>query len=227
MEKDWKKYAIAFVITAAIFGTALTLSARINDKRVDELRKIQDSISINLLSSDMQFNLLRDANCDDLFNSSIGKEMNDLGDRLSYMESIGKGDDPELATLKGYYSLLQIRDYMLINSAAAKCPKRPTPILYFYDDDCDDCSKQGQVLTYLREHNPDILRVYSFDYGSEVSALRTLANIHKVKPPFPALVIKGKTYNGFNSIEDISQILPELVATTTNATSTSADSTKR
>lgn len=222
MRQDWKKYAITFVITTAIFGTALSLSSWLNNKRVDEVRSIQDSLSINLLSSDMQFNLLRDANCEDLFNSAIGQEMGDLGDRLSYMESIGRGGDSDVVTLKRYYTLLQIRDYLLINSAAPKCPKHPTPILYFYSNDCPDCVKQGQVLTYIRQHNPDILRVYSFNSDLDISALKTLANIHKIKAPFPALVIKGKTYNGFKTIEDIRSFIPELVASSTAATSTKA-----
>lgn len=215
---NWKNYAIAFVITAIIFGTTLGLSSWLNDKRVDELRQIQDSISINLLSSDMQFTLLRDANCEDLFNTSIGKELGDLADRLSYMETIGKGSDAEVVTLKKYYSLLEIRDFLLANSAATKCPKRPIPILYFYGSDCPDCVKQGQVLTFLRQHHPDVLRVYSFDHSLDVSALRTLANVYKVTEPFPAIIIKGKAYNGFKSIEDIQSLIPELTASSTATT---------
>ena len=221
MKINWRKYLVSFIFTAAIVVTALLISSSINNSRIDELRNIQDSISINLLSSDMQFNLLRDAACDDLFNSAIGEEMGNLSDKLSYMESVGKGDDPSVVTLKRYYSLLEIRDYLLINSAALKCPKRPITILYFYQADCPDCDRQGQVLTYLRQHHPDILRVYSFDHDLDVSAVKTLANIYKIGNPFPAVVIKGKTLNGFNSIDAIQKLLPELTATTTATTSTS------
>ncbi len=220
MNINWRKYAVSFIFTAAIVITALLISSWIDSRRVDELRNIQDSISINLLSADMQFNLLKDAACGDLFNSAIGEELGNLSDKLSYMESIGKGGDPSVVTLKKYYSLLEIRDYLLSNSAASKCPKRPITILYFYRSDCPDCDRQGQVLTYLRQHHADILRVYSFDHGLDVSAVRTLANIYKVASPFPAVVIKGKTLNGFHSIEDIQKLLPELMATTTAATST-------
>lgn len=218
MSTDWKKYVVAFVITAAIFATAFGITSWVNGQRVDELRTMQDAISVNLLSSDMQYNLLRDANCSDLFNASVGQELGDLSDRLSYMESIGKGADPAVVNLKRYYSLLEIRDYLLANSAASKCPRRPVPILYFYTANCPDCDRQGQVLTYLRQHNPDILRVYSFDDNLDVSALRTLANIHKVADPFPVLVIGGVTYNGFKSIDDIQKLVPSL-ATSSTATS--------
>ncbi len=222
MTSDWKKYALAFIITSAIFVTAFLVSSRINDKRVDELRTLQDSVSINILSSETQFNLLKDAACEDLFSSALGQELGNLSDRLSYMESIGRGNDEEVITLKRYYSLLEIKDYLLINNAATKCPKRPLTILYFYGKDCLDCARQGQVLTYIRQHSPNVnIRIYSFDSDLDVSALKTLANINKVKAPYPALIIKGKTYNGFKSIEDIEALVPELAATSTVKTATS------
>ena len=121
-------------------------------------------------------------------------------------------------TLKRYYSLLEIKDYLLINSAT-KCINRPTTIIYFYKSNCDECKAQGDVLTYIRQHNPGKLRVYSFDQDLDVSAVKTLANIYKVKPPFPALVIKSKAYNGFKSMEDIQKLIPEIVPKAT-ATST-------
>ena len=220
MSSSWKKYAIAFLITAAIFLTTLWLSSCINGRRVDELRSIQDSISLNILSSETQFNLLKDASCDDLFSSAIGQELSNLSDRLSYMESTGHGNDADVITLKKYYSLLEIKDYLLVTSAATKCPHRPTAILYFYSTDCPDCDRQGQVLTYVRQHHPDNLRVYSFDYSLDVSAVKTLANINKIAASFPALIIKGKTYNGFHSIDDINALVPELNATSSVATST-------
>ncbi len=220
MAQDWKKYLLAFFITALIFVTALLVSSWFNNRRFDELRTIQDSISINILSSETQFNLLKDAACGDLFGSSIGEELGMLSDRLSYMESIGKGTDPTVITLKRYYSLLEIKDYLLITSAVAKCPKRPITILYFYQADCPDCDKQAEVLTYLRQHHQDILRVYSFDYDLDVSAIKTLANINKVAPPLPAVVIKDKTYSGFHSVEEIQTLLPQLMATSTTATTT-------
>ncbi|MEK7642148.1 MAG: hypothetical protein AAB365_04150 [Patescibacteria group bacterium] len=224
MKQDWKKYALAFVITAAIFTTAILISSKLNDGRLNELRALQDSVSINILSSETQFNLLKEAACDDLFSSSLGQELGNLADRLSYMESVGRGNDDEVVTLKRYYSLLQIKDYLLITGAASKCAKRPLTILYFYRADCPDCAKQGQVLTYIRQHSPENIRIYSFDYDLDVSALKTLANINKVKEPFPALIIKGKTYSGFKSIEDMEALVPELVATSTAkiATSTAA-----
>jgi hypothetical protein len=221
MIRDWKKYLITFLLTSAIFVTALLLSSWIDGKRTAEVRSIQDSLSLNILSSETQFNLLKEASCEDLFSSDIGAELGDLSDRLEYFESIGRGDDDDVMRLKKYYALLQIKDFILINSAT-KCKTKPITILYFYDDKCTDCRLQGEILSALRKDNTDQLRVYSFNKDLEVSAVRTLANIYKVKEPLPALVIKGKTYNGYQGLESIGKLVPEILddQATTTATST-------
>ncbi|MDD5165321.1 MAG: hypothetical protein PHG25_02170 [Candidatus Pacebacteria bacterium] len=218
MIKDWKKYAFTFLITTAIFITAIGISSWIDNRRVDEVRTMQDSISLSILSSETQFNLLKSAACDDLFSSELGKELGDMSDRLSYLESAGRGQDADVITLKQYYSLLEIKDYILINSAT-QCKNRPVIVLYFYQAKCPECDKQGDVLTYIRQHYPGNIRVYSFDNDLNVSAIKTLANIYKIGTPLPGLVINNKTYSGFHTIEDIQKIAPGLVATST-ATST-------
>ncbi len=219
MIKDWKKYVFTFVITAAIFITAIGISSWIDGRRVNEVKTMQDSISLSILSSETQFNLLKSAACDDLFSSELGRELGDMSDRLSYLESAGRGQDADVITLKQYYSLLEIKDYILINSAT-QCKNRPVIVLYFYQAHCPDCDKQGDVLTYIRQHYPGNIRVYSFDNDLDVSAIKTLANIYKITQPLPGLVINGKTYSGFHTIDDIQAIAPGLVSTTTMATST-------
>ena len=84
-------------------------------------------------------------------------------------------------------------------------------VFYFYSDKdrCEDCEKQGYVLTALREKYPDF-RIYSFDYNLDLSAIQALVSIYKVKNELPAMVFNGKVYNGFQSVEDIEKNLPDL-----------------
>src|SRR5262249_51793466 len=83
---------------------------------------------------------------------------------------------------------------------------------YFYSnekDKCPDCEKEGFVLTKLRQDYPE-LRVYSFDYNLDLSALQTLISIYEVKDEEPALLINEKAYYGFKSVDDIKEVIPEL-----------------
>lgn len=223
----WGSYVVAFLITALIFATALYVSNYFNSRRVAEVQATQDNISIDILSLETQFDLLAEHACRDITeNSVLSSEIRPLASRLSYLETQPGVDQQELARLKRYYSLLQIKDLLLMQEVTQKCRNiDPVFILYFYSNagDCQECEQQGYVLTGLNEKYPQ-LRIYSFDYNLSLSALQTLIDINEVRGSLPALVINGQTYYGFKTMADIEKILPELatleIATSTTATST-------
>ena len=219
---QWKNYAIAFAITAAIFATALYASNYFNDKRMADIRTTQDNISIDILSLETQFELLAEHSCKDISeNSVLSKEIRPLADRLSYLEAQSSVDEGELLRLKRYYSLLQIKDLLLMKKVAQKCKLKSVFILYFYSNkgDCEDCENQGYVLTALSGKYPQ-LRIYSFDYNLDLSALQTLLSISDVENTLPALSINDKMYYGFKDVEDIEKVLPQLATLDKTATST-------
>lgn len=215
---DWKKYAYTFLITAAIFATAILASNFFNQQRLNEIKNIESRIAVDILSSETQFSLLSELSCRDIGNSFLSRELSNLGDRLSYTEEQRGSDNVEVVNLKRYYSLLQIKDYLLSEQIKDKCGTKTLSIIYFYSNEegkCEDCSREGLVLTKLRQDYPD-LRVYSFDYDLELSALQTLISLYNINPGsyggLPALLIGDKTYYGFRSIDDIKEVIPELKA---------------
>ena len=224
---NWKQYFFSFAITAVIFATAILTSNYFANKRVLDIRDIQDNIAIDILSSETQFSLLEESSCKDVGTGTLSTELGTLEEKLAYTEKDRGSDDVEVQTLKRYYSLLEIKDYLLMNKISEKCKNTPISIIDFYsiDNRCSDCEKEGYVLTRLREEYPE-LRVYSFDYNIDLSAVKTLISINKVKDELPAIVINDKVYYGFQSIEDIEKAEPDLqkikakTATSTTATST-------
>lgn len=210
-EVNWKKYLFSFLITAIIFTTAIYLSNYFADKKLNEIRNIQDKIAIDILSSETQFSLLEESSCKDFGTGTLSTELGNLEAKLAYTESERGHNDNEVITLKKYYFLLEIKDYLLMNKISEKCKKTPLSIIYFYstDESCKDCEREGYVLTHLRETYPD-LRVYSFDYNIDVSAVKTLISINKIKNELPALIIKDKVYYGFQSVEALEKAIPEL-----------------
>jgi hypothetical protein len=134
------------------------------------------------------------------------------------------------STSKKYYSLLEIKDYLLSKKLVEKCgkAKKPVFIIYFYSNqgDCPDCGREGYVLTRLKEIYPD-LRVYSFDYHLDLSVIDSMKKIYKVDNVLPALVIEDKTYTGFKSIEELTDLLPNTLKTATSSISSATSSKKR
>jgi hypothetical protein len=223
----WRTYTVALAITGLIFATAFYASNYFNAKRVADIRAAQDDISTDILSIETQFDLLQERSCADVAeNTILPSSLSSLGSQLSYMEAQGS-NAAEVMRLKRLYSLMEIKDYLLMKQIAAKCKLKPVFVLYFYsnkDGDCKDCQKQGYVLTALAQKYPQ-LRIYSFDYNLDVSALQTMIDTDNVKNDLPALIINGKAYYGLQTIDNIEKILPQL-ATMKQATSTEATKTR-
>jgi hypothetical protein len=206
---EWFKYVVTFVITAGIFITVFYVTKIVNERKLSEIKSIQDKIAIDLLSSETQFSLLKRSTCSQDGSSLLAPEIGSLGERLGFMEGQLGMDNPDVIGLKKYYSLLEIKDYLLGIELSQKCSFKPIHILYFYKNDCADCEKQGYALTALREKYPE-LRVYSFDADLDLSAIATLETIYKVSSDLPALVINEKLYTDYQSIETIEKLIPEL-----------------
>jgi len=224
---DWGKYIIVFFITLTLFVSGLWFSSYLNNKKISQLKNIENKISLDLMSSETQFSLLQEQSCKDVSNTILSSELNSLADKISYSENNIGADDTDVVSLKKYYSLLEIKDYLLMKKLKERCNEDSIFILYFYrNNDCDDCTKQGYVLTSLREKYPD-LRVYSFDYNLDLSAIKTMVSIYKVENNLPAIVINGKVYNGFQSLEDIEKTFPQLKTIEKKDTTTTTTTSKK
>ena len=207
---DWKKYVIVLFITSTIFISGLWISNYLSNKKIDQLKSIEDKISVDLMSSETQFSLLQELSCKDVTTNVLSSELNSFADKITFSENNIGNDDSNVVSLKKYYSLLEIKDYLLMKKITERCGEKSIFILYFYKNEkCEDCTKQGYVLTSLREKYPN-LRVYSFDYNLDLSSIKAMTSIYKVPDNLPAIVINGKVYSGLKTIEEIEKTFPEL-----------------
>jgi thiol-disulfide isomerase/thioredoxin len=175
---------------------------------------MQDALAIDLLSTETQFELLGNLDCELLGEQPVrSEELSQLAERLSYTENSLGDKNEQVIQLKKQYSLLQIKDYLLLQEMSRKCGTDPVFVLYFYSNkgDCTACPRAGEVLTYLRQEYPG-LRVYSFDYHLELGALQTLTAIRKVDSgQLPAFIINNRApIYGFRNVEEMESLIPEL-----------------
>ena len=205
---DWQKYLIVFCITALLFITAGYLSNRFSNKKLSQLKDIQDKISIDILSSETQFSLLSELSCKNVSGSLLSGELDNLGRKLEWGDE-NLSDNETLLYLKKYYFLLEIKDYLLMKKISARCGTKAAFVLYFYTtlEECAACEKQGIVLSTLRDQYPG-LRVYSFDSGIDLSAVQAMVQIYKIKDAeLPVLVIDDDLLTGFRGVEELSELI--------------------
>lgn len=209
---NYHKYFIAFLVTAFIFGVAYLLAEYMYTQRIDTVKSIEDRINRNILESEIQYQLLADSACQINDDTLLTEEMNTLAQKLQYMEEQQGVDTPEVLSLKKYYSLLQVKNYLLLKESARQCDTSPVSILYFYSNtgDCGEaCKKEGYVLTDLRQQYPG-LHVYAFDYNLDLGVINTLKAIYKLDNVLPALVINRQPYYGFKDQAQIENLIPNI-----------------
>jgi len=210
-EIDIRKYIIVFFITLFIFTLGFWLSSYINNQKLSQIDSLKQEIQLNVLSVETQFSILETALCENTSLSTLSSELYEIGEKLSYMENKLGGQNPEVIKLKKSYSLLEIKNWLLVKKAKQECNAELIPILYFYGNykNCPICSKQGYILTYLRNKYP-FLRIYSFDYNLDLSALSTIKSVYSLKKDLPAIIIEGKVYYGFKDKTALEKILPSF-----------------
>ncbi len=211
-----KIYIYTFIITLIIFFFSIWLSSIFSDKKVQSLRDLESRINLDILSVETRFSLLQKTSCehvvtsDNTKNSDIGfnEDLNNVALKIKSLENQLGYENDDVISLKKYYSLLQIKDYLLAKEFHDRCKKNTVSILYFYDTDCEDCAKQSIILDKIISDYPEI-RVYYLDRKTNNPALDTLSSIFKVTQT-PTLVINEKTYTGFQDIAGIESNIPEI-----------------
>jgi thiol-disulfide isomerase/thioredoxin len=201
---DWKKYVIVLFITAGLFLTASFISNYFGDQKINKLKNIQNNIAIDILSSETQFSLLSELSCKNISDAVFSGELQEFGSKLEWSQN-NLGATEEVSYLKKYYALLQIKDYLLSKKISERCGVKSAFILYFYTtaENCALCEKQSLVLTELR-NKYNKLRVYSFDYSTELSAVSSMLQIYKIKDTeLPALVLDDEVLTGFHEVQEL------------------------
>ncbi len=226
------RYIYTFIITLAIFFFSIWLSNTFNNKKVQSLRDLESRINLDILSVETRFSLLQKTSCEHVVNNSkdneigFNEDLNTVALKIKSLENQLGYENDDVIALKKYYSLLQIKDYLLAKEFHDRCKISTVSILYFYDTECTECVKQSIILDKIISDYPEI-RVYYLDKKTYNPALETLSSVFKVKET-PTLVINEKTYTGFQDISKIESYIPEIKkwkvlkekASTTKATTT-------
>jgi len=205
-----KKHLFILFATSVIFLSGFFLSSFLVEKKIIALSSIQDNLRIDILSLETQFSILTQAPCENLNESTLTKELYDISRKLTSIENTLGPDNPDFLRLKKFYSILEIKHWLLLKKAAKDCNLDLVSIIYFYSDkkNCPDCEDQGYILTHLRKTYP-FLRIYSFDYDLRLSALKTLKSIYSLKKDLPIMIVNDNVYYGFKTKEELEEILKE------------------
>ena len=212
---NFRRYLVALVITCMIFVSGFLTSNILMTQKLEGVKNIEDNISLSILSSETEYEILREISCDApnaKNNTTLNAEISRLAEMLEILEGNDKNDERILAAKKRY-SLLLMKDYLLSKRISESCKTKPTFVIYFYGnaDICPECVKTGAALTSLRT-DYEGMRVYAFDMNLDLPLIKSFAGVYNINnESLPALIIDKKVYGGLYTKDAIEKLLPKEI----------------
>ncbi|MBR9676823.1 hypothetical protein GOV04_01665 [Candidatus Woesearchaeota archaeon] len=196
-EVNKTKYLAVFALTTLIFLSGLIVGNYISEKKLSKLDQMQQDIRTQTTALEVEYALLSENPCSSTNHTALNQELYTLSTRLNYMENSLGPNNEDVLQLKEYYSLLELRHWLLFKKVNAECKQNKKLILYFYSNagDCERCEEQGYLLSYFHKKYPELL-IYSFDINLNNIALRTLKSQLEVTSA-PTVIVNENKIEGF------------------------------
>jgi cell division protein FtsB len=205
MSRALYRLVVAAFIAVVLFILGFMLGSQVVQSKISQLQDTQNAIQVDTLSLEIESQLQSENPCSSANLEALGHRLEQLGPKLDFLEGQAR-DNTELASLKKYYSLLEIKHWLAIKGLNKNCNKNFAPILYFYSNNgCNKCSVQGSVLLTEKEKNPRLM-IYSFDVDLDLSAIKILKTEYNINS-VPAVVIFDKKYEGLQDANELGAIL--------------------
>jgi thiol-disulfide isomerase/thioredoxin len=203
---SYKNLILALLLTIIVFSIGVWIGNYTVSRKYDNFQIFVSDLRLQTMSMELQYNILAEDPCKATDITYLEKELSLLNDRLNYLEQLYGVKDPEIIHLKKYYSLLQIRHWMLFNKAQNECDWDIGLILYFYSNEkCPGCDTQGSVLTSFRKKYQDEIKVYAFDINIDDPAVTTLIEIYGISEA-PTIVYNGEVFSGLVDMQKLEEI---------------------
>ena len=208
-----EKYVTAFIITTLIFAFGLTLGLYLQEQRYDWANTIADEQEIDYMSLQLQYLFLTtfdlSENCA-VLQTSLRDSIDDLSDSLAKVIEYEESENiksNEFLSLQRRYTLDNLRYWILAEKAEESCGTSTQTVLYFYQNDCEECPDQGTVLTYFKKILQDELLVFPINTDVEDEPMvDIIINLYDVTE-YPTIIINDTKYEGLQRKDLLEEIL--------------------
>lgn len=202
---QWKYYFAAGLVTLVIFLVGIYFSFFLDKMKVVSLEESVREMRITQEDAELEMtaiNLLGGRKCDVLLHEIEGivPKAAELGEKLEFYEARERFKDPIYPSLKKDYTLTLVRYWLFVSKAKDECKYGYEPILYFYSNEkCDDCIRQGTVLSYLKEQHPQKIMVFAIDNDIKLGSIALIKGAYNVTKT-PSIILNETLYEGLQDL---------------------------
>lgn len=214
-----------FVITALIFIVGIFIGFQIASQTTSQLQQQINQMEENNYNLQILTLVNSSAYPQNVLCGTLEREVRNfqqqtsqMGSNLQFLEDKYGSNDPSVLSLKDQYSILEARDFLLLQRINQQCDNPYYLVLYFYSNsNCPSCQQQGNDLTALRQEHQNVM-VYSFNFDlkSQSPAIELLASLYNVTST-PTVIISGQKLSGLQSIQQLNGYYSKFNSTQTNS----------
>ncbi len=200
-----------FLITLLIFFSGIMIGKYVTEKKFEYLAGEFEDMRIQLISLNIQNMIIDQELCKFSDNKILTDNLQEVSERVAFMENTLGWDHPQVWNAKEEFSLLELHHWSLYKKYITQCDaKNKTWALYLYSNkgDCPKCEQQGTILTHIRQENEDFL-VYHIDVNLDNPAIGTVKEIYNISKDdkMPILIINDEKYTGLVPLEEVIAII--------------------
>jgi len=203
----------AAVLTTIIFVLGVWFGLWVGDEKVSQLQNTISGLQENINEAELQFLFLditeSNISCNYLISTAnrLGEETTSMASEVDKYENAQKVDDAAFKALKKTYTITLVRDWLTLEKIKQSCNGSYTIVLYFYSNkQCDKCQDQGIVLSYLKEKLDNEVLIFALDGDIDLDIIKALRESYVIYE-YPAIVVNGKTYQGYQDLANLTEIM--------------------
>ncbi|MFH1326975.1 MAG: hypothetical protein ABIH59_02510 [archaeon] len=195
---------ISFLIAVFLLIFAFLIGYMVSFMNYQRISSIQDTIKIDILSTQLAGELLGECN-KEAFNI-FSENLDQSGSLLFILEDRFGKDDVNVLEQKKQYTLLEIQHFLAVKDYSRRCSDDIDTILFFYsnqEDYMDQAENIGKVLNRIKGEKESDLMIYSFDYDLDIKILTLMKHIYSVNFPNTIVINEVFVLENVNNINDI------------------------
>jgi len=205
-------YLGAFILSVAVFAIGIYVGHILDQNNLISISHELSNISNRMAS--LQILLLSDSDSSSFCpvylteSENLDQEIEQIGYKLSFLEDEKQIFDDNL---KRAYFTLEAESYFLAKKTTSLCNESDILLINFYSNkNCGQiCKDQGVAVIQARDElaaEGIVVKLFSFDGELDSPIAEAFESEYHVLS-YPTLVINEKTYSGFQSAEQIKEII--------------------
>ena len=183
-------FLVTVLLMLVVFVVGILFGNSLASSKEDEISRFIKNSELNTESYLIEQELMQSFGEEDCQLASsriseLSEELGRIGRLLIQEDAVKQLGKKDFNFLKRKYHLMQVKTYILSHKLYENCNTSANVILYFYDDNCSMCKKQGLILDEIVKHFNTKVFALHYNYSQELSFLEEYYNITVV----PTIII--------------------------------------